>query len=342
MIVFEDPAHRLHHPVDRHMFGGSLLPPAEIPDRSDRIIRALEAAGGFEMRRPTPIDSQLLTDVHTERYLEFLKSAHTRWRSVTNSPENSEAVAYIRPLEGTPWKEPKSVLAQMGRFSNDVDPILAGTWTAALAAAACAANAADVAEREGVAYALSRPPGHHAAPEAYGGYCYLNNTAIAAAHFLRRNGRVAVVDVDTHHGNGTQTVFWKRPDVLTISIHGDPDEHYPFFLGYADEVGADAGEGYNRNFPLPTGARWPSYEESLKTAMGLVGSFGADCLVVALGVDTYAGHGVISLEGDDYRRLGETLATAAIPTVFVQEGGYVPSTLERAVPAVFEGFLNGI
>lgn len=341
MIVFSDPSHRLHDPVEPHRFGGKMLPPAEVAERAERILRGLEAAGGFESRRPPPVDRELLRSVHSDRYLAFLEHAHGRWREITDSPEDAEAVAFIRPLPGTPWKEPVSVLAEMGRFSNDVDPILAGTWVAAQSAAACAAAAAHVVlEGEHAAYALSRPPGHHAAPEVYGGYCFLNNTAVAASRLALAGRRVAIIDVDTHHGNGTQTVFWERSDVLAVSIHGDPDEHFPFFLGYADEIGSGDGEGVNRNFPLPTGTTWPAYSEALSAAIAAARGHGADALVVALGVDTHVDHGVIALQGEDYVRLGAALAGLGLPTVFVQEGGYEPGVLERDVPAVLNGFLD--
>ena len=162
----------------------------------------------------------------------------------------------------------------------------------------------------------------------------------AAATLARTFGRTAVLDVDTHHGNGTQTIFWERDDVLTVSIHGDPREHFPFFLGHADETGGGPGEGANRNFPLPTGSVWSAYEEALRTALKMIGDGGAEALVVALGVDTQADHGVLALDGDDFRRLGAAVAGPGLPTVFVQEGGYEPGVLERDVPAVLTGFLE--
>jgi acetoin utilization deacetylase AcuC-like enzyme len=279
--------------------------------------------------------------VHSERYLQFLEHAHARWREVTGSPSDAEAVAYIRPLPDTPWREPESVLAQMGRFSNDVDPILAGTWQAALAAASCAAAAAEaVLDGERAVYSLSRPPGHHAGPETYGGYCFMNNGAIAASVLASAGRRVAILDVDTHHGNGTQTVFWERGDVLTVSIHGDPNEHFPFFIGHAEEIGVGDGEGANRNFPLATGAEWSAYSEALDAAIDVAQRHRPDVLVVALGVDTHADHGVVSLAGDDYSRLGAAVAGLGLPTVFVQEGGYEPGVLERDVAAVLTGFLD--
>jgi len=229
----------------------------------------------------------------------------------------------------------------MGRFSNDVDPILMGTWEAALAAASCAVAAADVvAMGERVAYALSRPPGHHAGPETYGGYCFLNNAALAAARLALPGNRGAILDIDTHHGNGTQTVFWHRPDVLTVSIHGHPDENYPFFLGYADETGGKDAEGSNANLPLPTGSGWGVYEEALRQALELVEAHRAAWLVVALGVDTHVAHRVLALQGEDYSRIGQQVAKLELPTVFVQEGGYEPEPLAQAVPAVLMGFMN--
>lgn len=341
MIVFHDPTHRLHNPTELHRFGGTMLPPAEVAERAERILRGLEAAGGFEIRRPPPVAEDLLLSVHSDRYLTFLENAHARWREVTGSPEEAEAVAYIRPLLDTPWKEPVSVLAEMGRFSNDVDPILAGTWQAAISAAACAAAAAEVVlQGERVSYALARPPGHHAAPETYGGYCYLNNVSIAASKVAQTGQRVAIIDVDTHHGNGTQTIFWERSEVLTVSIHGDPREHFPFFLGHADEIGGGRGEGTNRNFPLSTGTTWDVYRSALDAAFDSVHDFGAEVLLIALGVDTQVQHGVLALDGDDYSRLGAALGDLGLPTVFVQEGGYEPGVLERDVPAVLTGFLN--
>ncbi len=341
MIVFSDPSHRLHDPTEPHRFGGTLLPPAEVAERAERILRGLDAVGGFSVRRPPEVEREVLLAVHTAPYLAFLETAHARWVAVTGSPADAEAAAYIRPIPGTPWREPVSVLAQLGRYSNDVDPILAGTWQAALGAASCAAAAAGaVLAGEDAAYALARPPGHHAAPETYGGYCFLNNSAVAATVFARAGRRVAILDLDTHHGNGTQTVFWERGDVLTVSIHADPDESFPFFTGYADETGGGTGAAANRNLPLPTGTPWAGYREALDEALASIVRHRADALVVALGLDTHVDHGVLALEGDDYPRLGSSIAGLGLPTAFVQEGGYAAGVLERDLPAVLTGFLD--
>ncbi len=321
------------------MFGGELLPPAETAERASRILGSLDAES-FTVSNPEPLDKALLLEIHSERYLRFLETAHSRWRSITRSPIDGEAVAYIRPIPGTPWKEPVSVLAELGVFSNDVDPILHGTWEAVTASAACASSAAATCLEQGHAYAITRPPGHHAARETYGGYCYINNAAVAAVRLRHRNERVAILDLDTHHGNGTQSIFWERADVLTISIHGDTREHFPFFLGHDDEKGGGEGFGFNRNHPLPTGSKWDAYSRALEASFELIADYKPESLVVALGVDTHEAHGVLALSGDDYHKIGSGIRSLAIPTVFVQEGGYEPGTLEHAVPAVLQSFVS--
>lgn len=336
MDVFYDTKQEMHDPKEPHVFGGESLPPAENASRARRLLSAFEHR--FDIRSPGTLDMSLLLEVHSERYLDFLRTAHRRWRDLTGSPAEGEAVPYIRPVPGTPWKEPTSVLAQMGRFSFDVDPILSGTWEAILAGAACAASAASAALKGGSAYALTRPPGHHASREAYGGYCYLNNAAVAVQSIRRARERVAVLDLDAHHGNGTQSIFWERGDVLTVSIHGDPRIHYPFFLGFEDEVGEGAGVGRNLNLPLADGSEWSVYEGSLGRALEALGSFDPEAVVVSLGVDTHRAHGVLGLDDQDYFRIGEMVREVGKPTVFVQEGGYEPGTLEAAVPRVLEGF----
>lgn len=339
MIVYYHKTQERHNPSEPHRFGGELLPPAETAERARRILGSLDPKT-FEILTPEPLDGNLLREVHSDRYLRFLETAHIRWRTVTRSPVDGEAVAYIRPIAGTPWKEPASVLAELGRYSNDVDPILDGTWQAVVAGAACASSAAATSLDRGSAYALTRPPGHHAARETYGGYCYINNAAVAATRLRRQHERVAILDLDTHHGNGTQSIFWERGDVLTISIHGDTTEHFPFFLGHDDEEGAGNGLGFNRNHPLPTGSEWDRYRPALEASFELIEGFQAQSLVVALGVDTHEAHGVLALSGDDYSKMGGAIRSLRIPTVFVQEGGYETGTLEQAVPAVLQGFVS--
>jgi acetoin utilization deacetylase AcuC-like enzyme len=239
---------------------------------------------------------------------------------------------------------PENFSARMGLFSFDAGtPLTAGSWVAARAGAACAIDAAREVSRGAVrsAFALSRPPGHHAGAEFFGGYCFLNNAALAAQG-LRDGGaaRVAVLDVDYHHGNGTQAIFYERADVLTVSIHGDPRTEYPYFLGHADERGAGAGRGANLNLPLPRGTDFARWRAALHAGLGAIRGFGAEALVVALGVDTFEGDPIsgFRLRSDDYHEVGRAIAAAALPTVFVFEGGYAVAEVGINTANVLEGF----
>lgn len=219
---------------------------------------------------------------------------------------------------------------------------MAGTWTAARSGAACALAAAQAVHGgERAAFALTRPPGHHAGPDFFGGYCFLNNAAIAA-QALRDLGhaRVAVLDIDYHHGNGTQTIFYERADVLTVSLHGDPSTKYPFFLGHADECGAGAGEGCNLNLPLPRGTGFAAWRAALERAIAAVMAFRPDALVVPMGMDTFEGDPISGflLRSGDYATVGHLLADMGLPTVFTFEGGYAVDEVGINAANLLEGF----
>jgi acetoin utilization deacetylase AcuC-like enzyme len=330
-------AHRAHHPRRPFLDRGRLVEPPEVPARVDRIVAALATAGLGAPGTPASFGPEPLRRVHALEYLDFLAGAHARWCEATGLPASSEASAYARAIRGQPHDEPVHVVAQLGWYSHDDDPILAGTWAAATAAADVALSAwRTVADGDArVAYALTRPPGHHAAADSFGGYCYLNNAAIVAQAWCDRGARVAVVDVDYHHGNGTQQIFYDRDDVMFVSLHADPAFEYPFFLGFARERGWGAGEDCTRNFPLPAGTTWREYGPALEAALAAVRRFGPDGVVVSLGVDTALEEAdTFCLVADDYRRLGAALAALAVPTVVVQEGGYCLDVLGRNVAAV--------
>jgi acetoin utilization deacetylase AcuC-like enzyme len=198
-----------------------------------------------------------------------------------------------------------------------------------------------VAAGDRSAYALCRPPGHHAGRAVFGGYCFLNNAALAAQHLLDDGARrVAVLDIDYHHGNGTQDIFYRRADVLFASIHADPRTEYPFYLGHADETGDGAGEGFNLNLPLAAGATSAQWFAALETACIRIAGFGADALVVSLGVDTFAGDPLsrFALQSADFLRIGERIAHLGLPTAFVFEGGYSVAEIGINVVNVLEGF----
>jgi acetoin utilization deacetylase AcuC-like enzyme len=337
MLIVASDAHRAHHPREPFLDRGQPIDPPEIPERVDRILGAIADAKLGSPQEPSPYGLEPIVRVHSPEYLAFLARAHEHWRVATGLDERSEAAAYARPIRDQPHVEPEHIIAQLGWYSHDTDPILAGTYAASVAAVDVTLTAWEaVAEgREHVAYALTRPPGHHAAADSFAGYCYLNNAAIAAQAWVDHGARVAVVDVDYHHGNGTQQIFYDRDDVLFVSLHADPAFEYPFFLGFADERGWGAGEDCNRNYPLPAGCDWDQYSPALASALGAVGKFGPDAVIVSLGVDTaLEDPDMFRLVADDYPRLGAEIRALDRPTLVVQEGGYCLDVLGRNVVGV--------
>ena len=341
MKVVHSPLHA-RHDGGKELHRGELVPCFEMPVRADYILKAVERVG-FEVLEPRSFPQESLLRVHEAGFVEFLRTAHDEWRALGKQ-------GFMLP-SGFPARGlrrdhiPSGINGRMGYYAFDAStPIVEGTWEAALAAAHCALTAAAlVAEGEKSAYALCRPPGHHAGHSLYGGYCFLNNAALAAQH-LRDKGfaRVAVLDVDYHHGNGTQDIFWERSDVQFVSIHATPETEYPYFLGYADERGAGAGEGYTLNLPLPCGTVWKEYSTALDAALDSIATFSPDALVVSLGVDTYEGDPIsaFKLAQEHYPLIGQRLAGLKVPTVFVQEGGYAVDEIGTNVAGVLEGFLR--
>ena len=282
--------------------------------------------------------------MHTADYVEFLEHAFARWRAATGAPPEAEAVPYARPIRGQPHGAPHHPIEAFGWYSHDNDAILAGTWAAAIGAVDVTMSAWQaVADGDAPsAYALARPPGHHAAADSYAGYCFLNNAAIAAAAWADRGARIAILDVDYHHGNGTQQIFWTRAEVCFVSLHADPAHEYPFFSGHADEQGAGPGTGTTHNYPLPLGTDWSTYRPALADALDAIVRYAPDALVVSLGVDTAAEDSdTFRLVADDYPRMGEAIARLRVPTVFVQEGGYDLGVVGRNVTGVLRGFEAG-
>jgi acetoin utilization deacetylase AcuC-like enzyme len=344
MLIIGSDAHRAHHPRRPFLDRGQLVEPPEVPERIDRIVGALAEAQLGAPAPPATFDVERLRRIHPPDYLAFLEHAHDRWRAATGLGEESEAVAYARAIRGQPYDEPPSVIAQLGWYSHDNDPVLAGTWPAAVAAVDITLTAWDAVAngRERVAYALARPPGHHAAADSFAGYCYLNNVAVAAQAWTDMGARVAIVDVDFHHGNGTQQIFYDRDDVLFVSLHADPADEYPFFLGFARERGWGAGEDCTRNFPLPAGTDWDAYGPALDSALTIVRKFAPDGVLVSLGVDTALEDAdSFRLTGDAFGRLGAAIASLRRPTLFVQEGGYCLDVIGRNVVNVLSSFEDG-
>jgi len=337
MQVYHHPDQALHRPRTE-IFGGEMITPFERPDRADQILAALGDHGPAVA--PGPCDQNRLT-VHDPAYLGFLE---TCWRDWTAAGFTGEAHPTAMPLPtGIPAQRPDHIEGRLGYFAvSGESAIMAHTWQAVLASAASAQAAADrVAAGARAAFALCRPPGHHAMHARFGGYCYLNNAAIAA-QILRDQGagRVAVLDIDFHHGNGTQDIFYARDDVLFISIHGTPLEAYPFFLGHAGETGAGRGAGANCNLPLPPGTDFAGWQVALAFAAGRIAYFAAEALVISLGVDTCEDdpQGFFRIAAPDFLRIGQAIAAFGLPSVFVMEGGYGGGDLGGHVARVLGGF----
>jgi acetoin utilization deacetylase AcuC-like enzyme len=365
MKTFHNPEHA-RHVGQNEMFRGKLVPCHEVPARLDHVLAELQRRPLGPLLTPeltsatasATLDAALAR-VHHPDYLAFLASAWAEWVAMDPANAAQDALPSVWPLPNRHGfrtdRLPRNFAARLGAYSFDSgSPLTAGTWAAARAGAACALAAAQCVlgagtrtgttqgcHGERAAFALTRPPGHHAGPDFFGGYCFLNNAAVAA-QALRDGGvdRVAVLDVDYHHGNGTQTIFYERADVFTVSIHGDPATEYPFFLGHADERGAAAGEGFNLNLPLPRGTGYAAWRAALDTALQAVADFGAQALVVPLGLDTFAGDPIsgFTLQSADYLGVGAALASAGLPTVFTFEGGYAVDEVGVNAVNVLQGF----
>lgn len=342
MKIVYTPTHAAHG-VKSEFDGVRPIPAYEVPLRAENVRTECEARKLGVFERPRDFGLGPIARVHDEAFMGFLRNAFQRFqakhgRDVVEAFPSSWPARRLRQIPG------QDIDGVMGYYCFDTaTPILDGTWAAALDAVNCTLTAAGhVADAGDTAFALCRPPGHHAAQDLYGGYCFFNNAAIAAQWLTDRGRRVAILDVDYHHGNGTQEIFYRRSDVLTVSIHADPAWAYPHFLGYADEAGEGAGEGFNLNLPLPFGTDWQVYEQALGVALARVDAFGPDVVIVALGLDTYAEDPIAKfrLYKDDYFKLGARLARLKRPVLFTMEGGYNLEALGIVTANALEGFLN--
>lgn len=342
MLIYLNPAQGQHAPRFE-FFRGERVPCFEGPARAEFVEQALRARG-HTLRTPAVDSTPQLARIHTPRYLDFLRTAWDQWLALDAANAGVQPFPSVWPVRTLRSDiEPLNFTARLGLYSMDNgSPISAGTWVAAKAGADAAASAAQaLLAGERAVFCATRPPGHHAGPDFMGGYCFLNNAAVAA-QALRDGGaaRVALLDVDYHHGNGTQACFYARADVLFISVHGDPRTEYPFYLGHADETGADEGAGFNLNLPLPAGSSAAAWFDALEVACERVARHGADALVVSLGLDTFAGDPIsqFQLQRDDFTRLGARLRCLGLPTAFILEGGYAAAELGENAAQVVQGF----
>ncbi|MHC5063582.1 MAG: histone deacetylase family protein [Planctomycetota bacterium] len=320
--------HHRRHAGHHEMSGGRMVPAVECPERAERVLFQVRAAALGEVLAPAEHGLDPLRAVHNPAYVDFLATAHDRWLKEKGHAEAFPLTWPVAATAGMRDEDPpgRTMQGELGcyAFANDT-AITAGSWAAAKQGSDVALTGLDaIRAGEAGVFALCRPPGHHAGRETYGGYCYLNNAAIAAQRHLDSGGRrVAILDVDFHHGNGTQEIFYARSEVLTVSIHGDTRDCFPFYCGHADESGRGDGQGANLNLPLALGSGWSEYEPALRRAVDAVVDFDPELLILSLGVDTFAGDPItdFGLLGDDYPRLAAMLPRS-ITTLFVLEGGY--------------------
>jgi len=339
MKVFYSETHRKHEPTFEVFDGGLRTPYLENPDRMDRILNALGHTDWSEVIEPTDFGLEPILAVHDEAYIHFLASSWTEW--LDSKPKDpSTLLPATFALRRHPQR-PASLLGRAGYYMMDLSAcIVEGTYAAALASANCALSAAQsIVNGQWSAFALCRPPGHHAGKDYAGGYCFINNAAVAA-NWLSSKGKVALLDMDYHCGNGTQDIFYERQDVLTISIHADPDFEYPHFIGFADERGEGQGLGFHHNFPLPAGTDDAAYLVTLERALGLIREFRPAFLVISAGMDIYADDplGTIKVTTEGIIEIGKRIAALQLPTTIVMEGGYNNDALGRNIVGFLSAF----
>lgn len=343
MLTFYNEHHAEH--AGRFAFvRGELVPCPEKPERAALVLKECERRGLGRIVTPHGVPLVSLERVHSPRYLHFLRTAWSEWTALDAANARRDAypsVWPLRPLHDDP--EPDGFDARFGLYATDsATPLTAGTWIAAKTGADCAVNAAHalrVGERG--TFALSRPPGHHAGATFFGGGCFLNNAALAAQHLLDDGlARVAILDLGYHHGNGTQSIFYGRSDVLFVSIHADPKRAYPFYVGHAVETGSGAGLGYTMNLPLPAGCSNTQWFTALETACVKLAMFRPEALVVSLGAPAFGERpdARFQLQGGDFLRIGERIAHLGLPTVFILEGGDAAPELGIHLVNVLEGY----
>lgn len=345
MRAFFHPEQHLHDPK-QFMRVGRIADPTDLPSRTEALIGAL-ARKGITPETPQDFGTAPALTIHKAHYLDFLATAYERWVKLPNA--GPEVLPNVSPYwngspdrDGRPPCRTSHIVAEAGYYLGDLAvPIGPHTWRSVLRSTHTATAAADaVIGGERFAYALCRPSGHHSRTDRATGFCYLNNSAIAAQRLRSRFRKVAILDVDAHHGDGTQEIFYRRSDVLTVSVHADPQIYYPFYIGYADERGSGEGEGFNLNLPLEAGSGDKAFQAAVARGLEAVADFGAEALVIALGYDSHQADplSVLSVTTEGFAGIGRLVAAAGLPTVVVQEGGYQVSVIGDCL----EQFLSGL
>ncbi len=329
------------HAGNMELIAGAIVPAFELPSRAEFIRARVEETKLGPILPPVEHAMDAAKRVHRADYIDFLPTVWPQWIA---SGRTGTAMPYTWPTRGLRGDvRPANIDAQLGYYSFDAGAnFVEGTWGAIKSSYDVALSAAELVKGgERAAFALCRPPGHHAGDAFMGGYCYINNAAVAAQWFRDQGAaRVSILDVDYHHGNGTQQIFYERGDVQVLNLHGDPMVEYPFFLGHADERGAGAGEGFNVNYPMPFGTTFERWGAALDDACGRLAAYAPDIVVVSLGVDTFEKDPIsqFKLKIEDYPKIGRRIAALGLPTLFVMEGGYAVAEIAVNAVGVLTGF----
>jgi len=326
MIVFYSDTHKQHNPpFEGYTDKGNILA-LEIPERAEIVLKELRETEWAEILPPIDFGLEPILEVHCSHYLNYLRSAFESWSQYSQVPD----MAFFPATFGIDYEKVQSgdVSEEAGFFLLDTTvAITQKTFPAALESVNCALSGAKAMKPGHPVFALCRPPGHHAGREICGGYCYLNNAAIAA-QWLSKSGKVVILDVDYHAGNGTQAIFYNRADVFMVSLHANPAREYPRYAGYAHEIGVSSGEGFHRNFPLPAGITDAEYLLVLDEALTLIDDFSPDNLVISVGMDIYKEDplGDFKITRQGIYEIGQRIAGLNLPSLIVMEGGYhIPS-----------------
>lgn len=340
MLTFFSADSRLRQ-ARSELHDGSLVAPFECSERLDLVLSAIQQSALGEVREPSDYGMAPVLAVHDPAYVNFLSHCWQAWKGAGHTGEAIPNIWPARTLRGD--KIPRSISGQLGYYALAAETsINEGTFEAALASKNTALGAVEYALTSGEpCFGLCRPPGHHAAFDQFGGYCFFNNAAIAAQWALDAGKRrVAILDVDFHHGNGTQQIFYHRNDVLFVSLHGDPDVTFPYYSGYAEEIGVGAGEGFNINYPLPPGTSVTTWMAALDKALARIRQAECELMIVSLGVDIFEGDPIsaFTFQHADFVALGERLAQTQLPCIFLMEGGYAVDDIGVNVVNVLQGF----
>ncbi len=342
MLTVYSPDHILRD-AKTELYGGELVRPFECPQRVQYVLDRIHSVGLGRVIPPENFGIKPIHRIHDAEFIEFLQTCWAQWKA---EGFNGEAIPTCVPARGMQQRLPKHIDGKLGYYAMAMETSFSeGTWGAAQTSVNVALTAqAQLSQGMDSVFALCRPPGHHAASDLYGGYCFINNAAVSAQAMLDQGAeRVAILDLDFHHGNGTQSIFFDRADVLFASLHGHPEDAFPHFLGYPDETGESDGEGYNHNYPLRPNTPYEVWREALQDACKKIKEYAPDALVISLGVDTFEGDPIsfFKLKSDDFTHYGAIIAGLGLPTLFVMEGGYAVEEIGINTVNVLIGFEGG-